>query len=119
MLNLLYAGSVSACFELVNEAPYYAPEKFDVLLDGRKQMECESNVFSLFDLEPGRDYTVNIKSESLDECLRFQTKTERCALSVRDFGALGDGEHDDTAALQTAISYLPEGEKIYWSLPVL
>ena len=112
MLNLLYVGSVSACFELQNEAPYYAPERFTVLLDGQKQLECESNVFSLFDLEPGRDYTVNIKSESLDESLRFHTKEERCALSVRDFGALGDGVHDDTAALQTAISFLPEGSRL-------
>lgn len=114
MLNLLYAGATSACFELENDAPYYAPEKFEVLLDGQKQFDCETNVFSLYGLKPDCEFSVHIQGASLDETLAFRTKAERCAISVRDFGALGDGEHDDTAAIQTAISYLPAGGRLFF-----
>ena len=55
-VKLLFSGVSSACFELENSLPYYAPEKFKVLLNGQEQYECESNVFSLYSLQPDTDY---------------------------------------------------------------
>ena len=112
MLKLLFSGASSACFELQNELPYYAPESFTVLLNGQEQYTCDTNVFSLFSLAPDTDYTVSLVGRELREELSFRTARESCALNVRDFGAIGDGEHDDTQAVQTAISYLPKDARL-------
>ena len=114
MLQILYLGATSVCFELQNEAPYYAPEPFTVLLDGEKQFDCETNVFSLFGLEPDSEHTLKLCFGQMEESLRFRTKTESCALDVHAFGAVGDGEHDDTLAIQTALDYLPAGGRLYF-----
>jgi len=112
MMNLLFSGSSSACLELVNEAPYFAPESFTVFLNGQEQYSCNKNVFSLFSLRPDTEYTVALQGKTLRESLRFRTRTESCALDVRSFGAAGDGEHDDTCAIQTAIGCLPAGGRL-------
>ena len=112
MLKLLFAGASSACLELQNELPYYAPESFTVLLNGQEQHNCDTNVFSLFSLTPDTDYTVSLVGRELREELSFRTARESCALNVRDFGAIGDGEHDDTQAVQTAIFYLPKHARL-------
>ena len=52
MIRLLYASAVSACFERVNDSPYYAPAPFTVYLDGAERCTVDTNVFSLFDLAP-------------------------------------------------------------------
>ena len=114
MLELLYSGATSACLELKNAAPYYAPETFAVFLDGEKRFDCETNVFSLFGLEPGREYTVEARGLNTAETLRFSAKTETCALNVHAFGAVGDGAHDDTLAIQTAIGCLPAGGRLFF-----
>ena len=106
-VKLLFSGASSACFELENSAPYYAPEKFKVLLNDQEQYECESNVFSLYGLSPDTEYRLSVRGETVEGELTFRTKAERCALNVRAFGAAGDGVHDDTAAIQTAINCLP------------
>ena len=114
MLRILYCGPSSACFELINEAPYYAPESFDVLLNGKKQFSADTNVFSLYSLRPDTEYTMRISGASAAEELRFHTAAESCAVNVRDFGALGDGVHDDTTAIQTAIGCLPAGGRLFF-----
>ena len=122
MIRLLYAGSVSACFERVNRSPYYAPAPFTVYLDGAARGTANTNVFSLFDLTPGTAYTLTLSDEA--EPFPFQTAGESFALSARDFGALGDGKHDDTAALQSALDFLPPGGRLilpagtYLTLPL-
>ena len=47
MINLLFSGATSACFELQNDSPYYAPEAYRVYLNGEQVREGDSNVFSL------------------------------------------------------------------------
>ena len=113
-MKTLFVSAVSACFELENDTAYYAPEGFDVLLDHQKQFSCETNVFSLFGLEPDREYTLSIEGAAGTEEILFRTSAERCAVNVKDFGAKGDGVHDDTAAIQTAILYLPEGGRLFF-----
>lgn len=114
MLQLLYAGTTSACFEWVNDNPYYAPEPYTVYLNGTRIFGAETNVFSLFDLIPDTAYVVTAKTDFMQEEVSFQTKKETCVINVRAFGAKGDGITEDTASIQAALSFLPEGGRLYF-----
>ncbi len=109
-MRILFVSPVSACFELENQLPYYAPSGYQVFLDGAFQFQKDTNVFSLFHLRPGTAYCVKAGTEEL----HFTTKAVTAAVSVRDFGAMGDGQADDTAAIQSAIHCLPEGGLLHF-----
>lgn len=115
MIRILYCGSSSACFELANDRPYYAPEAYTVLLDGTEVKQGETNVFSLFGMTPETAHTAAVRYASGGEDLvSFTTAKETCCANVKDFGAAGDGVHEDTLSIQAAINFLPEGGRLFF-----
>ena len=110
MLDTLFIGTVSACFELENTSAYYSDSEYSVTLDGEKLFSANTNVFSLFELKPDREYTLEVSGE---EPLVFRTAKETCAVNVKDFGAVGDGKADDTVSIQTAVNCLPVGGRLF------
>ncbi len=114
MINILYKGSSSACFEIQNESPYYSPEKYTVKLGDREVLCGDSNVFSVFDLKPETEYEINVCFSETTETVSFKTESESCCINVRAFGAVGDGVHEDTVAIQTAINLMPDHGRLYF-----
>ena len=112
MFHAIYVGSTSACFELDNTAPFHAPAPYTVRLNGKLALEGDENVFSLYALSPDSPFEVTLESGGESRTLSFRTSREACAVSVRAFGAMGDGTNDDTAAIQRAICVLPEGGRL-------
>ncbi len=109
--DLIYKSSVSACFELDNDAIYYAPQKFDVIVNGETVVkDKDTNVFSIFNLSPNTEYEV--KTSLSNHSVKFKTNKESYALSVKTFGAMGDGKTDDTLAVQTALDLCPINGRI-------
>lgn len=125
MIKILYCGSSSACFEISGTTPHYSPEPYEVFLNGEPQFRGGTNVFSLFGLKPDADYSVETVFEGgRSESVTLHTKAEACAYDVREFGAVGDGVHEDTCSIQAAINALPEGGRVifpegtYLTLPI-
>ena len=112
MLKTLFISSSSACFEWKNDLPYYAGKEYTIYLNGKAVLSSDTNVFSLFGLEP--DTTYKLTSSTGVGTITFRTEKDTCTLCVKDFGAKGDGKSDDSRAIQTAINCLPRGAKLYF-----
>ena len=64
MIKTLFTSQTSACFEWQNDLPYYKDKKYTIYLNGKEVLSSDTNIFSLFDLEPSTEYVIT--SDALD-----------------------------------------------------
>ena len=112
MYKILLNTPFGFVIELINENIYQLDEPYEVFIDGRLHSCKRQNVVSIFGLMPNTSYTVELKSSSLDICFTHKTENPSYIIDVCEYGAAGDGYHNDTMAINTAIYTAQAGSVI-------
>ena len=109
MFNIVEVFNRSVTVELVSESIFRQEKEFDVFINGEKRLSTDRNVLTVAGLLPDTKYVIKI-----GDCEKeFITGHESVLLNVRTFGAKGDGETSDTAAIQAAIACCPKDGTVY------
>ncbi|MGM9969882.1 MAG: glycoside hydrolase family 28 protein [Anaeroplasma sp.] len=112
MLDLIFKSSRSFTFEIQNNS-IFNTSKYEIYLDDNKILEDDKNVFSIYNLEPNKEYEIKFIQNSNIYVKRFTTEDEYVTLNVKKFGAKGDGITLDTNAIQACILSCPSGGRVY------
>ena len=80
------------------------PETIEICID-----RCVSLITGLY---PDMDYEIKVNGMDEEFSASFHTPIETATMNVMEFGAVGDGIHDDTIAIQTAINVCPENGRV-------
>ena len=115
MIGVINTTPASATFDIGDGGGYETLRPYTLHIDGRKISDTRS-IVTVHGLEAGRTYTASVEFEGCggqqDHTCTFTTPAITATLNVRDFGAYGDGEHEDTSFIQSAIMCCPEGGRV-------
>ncbi len=112
-IDIITKTARSVAFEIECEGKYYSATPHDIVCKSNEDEICftsEKVVNSIFGLKPATAYTISVDGQDAYE---FTTDREFVTLNVKDFGAIGDGVHDDTVAIQCAIMACPKDSRVY------
>lgn len=113
MIQILHQTPRSVTFELGLPGHYYLPEEYDLYLNGKFHSSSSKRVRFIANLKPLTSYQVTVTfADGRSFALGFETLAEKYTFNVKDFGARGDGEQDDTSAIQAAIMACPVESRV-------
>ncbi len=115
-LELIMALTRSAVVKLSGNGKYYAEREYRIFIDADTVIQSNTVVTTIYGLKPNTKYNIYAEydGERTKE-LEFRTEWEYVTLNVREFGAVGDGLHDDTNAIQAAVMACPANSRVLFT----
>ena len=112
-ITCLFVSSRSAVLQLADGGLYNTLRPYHLRVNGANWGRTERVITSLYGLWPDTEYMVTVLDGDQEVgTLVLHTAQESVTLNVRRFGAVGDGVHDDTAAIQAAITCFSERGRV-------
>lgn len=112
--DIIYKTSTSFVVELKENGYFSSEQEHEIYVNDSLAEKSDRNVATVFNLTPGTTYDVKIQyGDEMSEEFKVTTQDEYVTLNVKDFGAKGDGETDDTHFIQCAINACPKGGRVY------
>ena len=112
-LTVLSVTSRGIVTELTESGKYYSKDSYDIYINGEKYLTTDKVITSVNGLKPDTAYEVSaVYQGNTYGPVKVKTNYEYVTLNVREFGAVGDGEHDDTNAIQCAIMACPKDSRV-------
>lgn len=111
--KIIFKTSRKVTIERENAGIFYTGEPYGIYVDGKLWKTSSLVVETIDGLKPDTEYSIWLEvNGERSESLTFRTDYEFVTLNVRKFGAAGDGSHDDTLAIQAAISSCPKAGRV-------
>ena len=105
--QIIFTAARRITIELLEEGIVYTTP-YEIFINGEKHSSSKKVIQSVEGLRPDTEYEMYLRrEEEVSAPLKFRTSYEFVTLDVRDFGAVGDGQQDDTPFIQAAITCCP------------
>lgn len=86
--------------------------EYEIYVNGEYYEKSDKVITTIYGLKPETDYEIKVVKEGVSATLLIRTDYEFVTLNVKDFGAKGDGVHDDTIFIQAAILSCPKDSRV-------
>ena len=113
-LEEIKTGGRFAVIKIADGGKYNTTGSYDIYVNDALYGRTDKTITSIYDLKPSTEYRLTVVDKAVGKCgrLNIETDSEYVTLSVREFGAAGDGIKDDTKFIQAAILSAPAGSRV-------